>query len=335
MHIFIDESGAFCGLSGQASAPSLVGALVVPDTRLPALEADYLRLRKLLPKDKGEVKGRQLSEAHVAAVIRLLMAHHVLFEATAIDPGMHGLATVEHHRGMQAEGMTKNLTEEHHPNVHEGSWALRRQLEAMSPPLYLQSVAMFELVQRVMTHASLYWVQRRPEELAAFRWVIDAKHAAEPLTPWEQWWSQCVMPILQSKSSREPWPRLEGADYSHFERFLMPWQAWAFPDRAPPDDNRVIDLRLLLTEHFRFSAAPEPGLELVDILTTAVRRALRGSLGYPGWADLPRLMIHQQQHYVQLIAINDAADTPTATLKYAPTLRRFSGIGRPMIFQRA
>jgi hypothetical protein len=331
MYVFIDESGAFCGLNGTASAPSVVGALIVRESRLDALAANYVRLRQHLPKDKGEVKGRQLSERHVAAVIRLLIAHDVLFEATAIDPGMHGLGNIQDHQAKQAAGITANLTDAHHPNVHVGSWDLRRDLEAMSAPLYLQSLAMFDIVQTSMNHASAFWAQRHPEELAAFRWVIDAKHAAEPLTPWERWWSRCVMPILQARSAHRPMMQLEGADYSHFQRFLMDWQPWAFPNSERPTDNKCVNLRLLLTEDFRFSAEIEPGLELVDILTTAVRRALRGSLAHAGWTELPRLMIHRKHQYVSLIAIGDAAETPTNGLKYRRALNLLSKGGRSML----
>jgi hypothetical protein len=57
MHIFIDETGSFGGV-GSFPSPSLVGALIVPGTRLPSLEKKYGKLRKHLPLDaKGEVKG--------------------------------------------------------------------------------------------------------------------------------------------------------------------------------------------------------------------------------------------------------------------------------------
>ena len=65
-------------------------------------------------------------------------------------------------------------------------------------------------------------------------------------------------------------------------------------------------LRLLMKEAFRFSSDPEPGLELVDIVTNATRRALMGHLGSAGWLSLPRLMIHNsREQYINLIALSE------------------------------
>ena len=60
MHIFVDESGTFTRSEQQASV-SVVGALIIPDVRLAGIEEKYAALRRDLPKDKGEAKGRLLS----------------------------------------------------------------------------------------------------------------------------------------------------------------------------------------------------------------------------------------------------------------------------------
>lgn len=97
MHIYIDESGTFSGI-GQTNRPSVVGALVIPNTVASLLFSSYNHLRKHLPKDRGEVKGRQLSETHIAAVIDFLRNFPVIFEATCIDVGLHTENGVELHR---------------------------------------------------------------------------------------------------------------------------------------------------------------------------------------------------------------------------------------------
>jgi len=81
-------------------------------------------------------------------------------------------------------------------------------------------------------------------------------------------------------SKRRPSFRAEGVDYSHFERF-----------QATPEDGaeHAISLKLLLKD-LRFSDLAEPGLELIDILVTATRRALVGNLQLPGWNNIRRLM---------------------------------------------
>jgi hypothetical protein len=84
MHIFIDETGSFGGIADFPSI-SMVGALIVPDSRLASLEKRYGRLRRGFPTDdKGEVKGRSLNEHQVADVVALLFDHSALFEAAAI-----------------------------------------------------------------------------------------------------------------------------------------------------------------------------------------------------------------------------------------------------------
>ncbi|SHJ97062.1 hypothetical protein SAMN05444159_2048 [Bradyrhizobium lablabi] len=58
MHIFIDETGTFTGI-GQPLSISMIGALIVPDARLRSLEREYGKLRKYLPTENGEVKGKR------------------------------------------------------------------------------------------------------------------------------------------------------------------------------------------------------------------------------------------------------------------------------------
>ena len=49
----------------------------------------YGRLRRRLPKTKGEVKGRDLSEGEVVEVARILRKIGALFEVVVVDMGMH------------------------------------------------------------------------------------------------------------------------------------------------------------------------------------------------------------------------------------------------------
>ncbi len=90
MHIFIDESGTFV-LPSTANNVSLVGALVIPDRRLPYIEKRYSKIRSRLPKEKGEVKGRLMGESDIDLVVSMLAEQQVLFEACAIDLGTHSL----------------------------------------------------------------------------------------------------------------------------------------------------------------------------------------------------------------------------------------------------
>jgi len=90
---------------------------------------------------------------------------------------------------------------------------------------------------------------------------------------------------------------LEGADYSFFDRF------------KGGDGNIEGTNTKLLLSNIRFSTAPEPGLELVDIVVNATRRALAGSLGEAGWRGIPQLMIHRPEPYIQFLIVGGQRDT--------------------------
>src|SRR5687768_2982580 len=78
-------------------------------------------------------------------------------------------------------------------------------------------------------------------------------------------------------------------------RRLLPFRSvhMDVPDWLPAPENQTsgkgVDLRKVLMEDFRFSAAAEPGLEMADIVVNAVRRALTGNLSFPGWREIPQL----------------------------------------------
>src|SRR5438552_2197015 len=156
MHIFIDESGTFAPVKTSAPSISAVAALVVPDAILPTLERKYLKMREDLPKSKGEVKGRLLSESEIATVVSLLNRHQVLFEVTVVDMAIHDSATIDNHKATQAEKITANLTPRHRPRVRDALFGLRRQLEAMTNQLYVQSVVTYSLLETVIQHCPLY-----------------------------------------------------------------------------------------------------------------------------------------------------------------------------------
>jgi hypothetical protein len=309
-----------------------VGALTIPNQRLSDVERRYRRIRQSLPKFKGEVKGRLLTESHVARVVDMLSRNNVLFEASAIDLGMHSEADIQRHKRIQEEGITKNITDDLHPEYRRGILDLRRSLEAIPLQLYVQSVVTFDVLDRLFEHATMYYSLREPRELGSFHWIIDGKNKGK-ITDWERWWSFCVMPMLESKSVRKPMIMITGGDYSHFERFSM-----APVDKYPkieyqPDAN-VTDLKKVFTESFRFSSDSDLGLEMVDVLTNAVRRALNGNLGFEGWRDIPKLMIRKRDHHhVRLISLADVPLRPRQ-VPYETVLAHFRTGGKSMLTDR-
>jgi hypothetical protein len=328
LRIFIDESGTFTrGPSGPAL--SLVGALVVPDYRWARIQRHYAELRPTLPRVHGEVKGRGLDERGVAAVVELLRENEALFEVLGVDLAREASEGVILHQARQAVGITAGLTPTTHANVRAHLEDLRRRLEALTPQLYVQSVVMFELIYQVLWHATIYFCQRQPKELGSFRWVIDGKQKGR-ITDWEDWWTKVVLPILQSKSVRDPTPKIVEGDYSYMERFEAPLPNW-LPRPAPPKqgDGRGTNIRLVLMEHFEFSTAIDPGLELVDVLVNAVRRALLGNLGPEGFRGIASLILDRRRKRGCLIPLTDAkAEAPP----YASTLSKYFEHGKRPLF---
>jgi hypothetical protein len=324
--------------SSSAASPSisLVGALVVPDQLRAKIEKKYEVLRHDFSMVNGEVKGRLLLESDVAAVVRMLRRNEVIFEVTAIDMGLHKPSDIAAHKRRQEEELTKNLTVKHSLELRTHVGELRRCLERMTHQLYVQSIATFNLVARVIEHATLLYSQRRPQELGAFHWIIDAKDR-ERITAWEIWWSEVLLGILQSGSLNKPMAHLEGADYSHFERFSKPLPQFLRAHiRGPVEqDEHANSLTMILGENFRFSAQPEPGVEMVDILVNATRRALMGNLGFAGWRDIRTLMIHREYQYIELVSLWISPPASSGEdVTYAPTVRHFSSGGRSMLAPR-
>jgi hypothetical protein len=160
--------------------------------------------------------------------------------------------------------MTSGLTDHHKESLKAQVWEYRKRFEAFKLPLMVQTAVTFELFPRLIEFAMMYYSTRRPEELGAFHWIIDAKGTMQTPSEWEEWWSQMIMPFLQTRSFREPYKHLPIGDYTHLKRFeievddfVRNMGSWKEGDPLP------LDLRLMLTESFSFSSS-SLGLKLVD-----------------------------------------------------------------------
>lgn len=331
MHIFIDETGTFTGI-GKPLSISMIGALIVPDGRKSSLEREYGKIRRTFPIENGEVKGKRLSEAEIAKLMPMLRHHDVIFEVAAIDLGLHTEEGIRRNQAGRADGMTAGLTDKHHQSLIDSVWRARRELEGYSLQLNIQSAVIFELIDRVIEHGTMYYSQRRPEELANFHWVIDAKGDNSIPTPWENWWATFIMPALQSKMARDPIGSLRIGDYSHMKRFEFDEISDFMKDmlNPKPDGPKPMNLGLLLSERLRFSNDPEPGLELVDILTNATRRALRGNLQAEGWQEIPTIMIARNPNTIQMLSL-DSNVPESVRLPYGKVVMAFHDRAKSML----
>jgi hypothetical protein len=297
MHIFIDESGSFTGF--EAGSISVVGALVIPDVMMGNLTKKYAKFRSSLRQENGEVKGRLLTEKQVDKVVTLLVRNEALFEITALDLGLHKENTVREYQkklGEQMLAKVPKFREDVQPEVKAASeYILKAPVN-----LFLQALTTFDVLHNVITKATTFLAQRKPCELGSFAWIIDGKEPAK-VTRWEEWWAHYAQGALASMSKRRPammLPEDFHADYSFFDKFNS--------DEA--DGEKATSLKLLLKD-LKFSSEVQYGLEFVDILTNAVRRALTGNLQQAGWQNIHRLMIHGNDGpYISFVLFQEGGD---------------------------
>jgi hypothetical protein len=315
----------------------VIGALIAPDGRMHSLEKQYNKLRANLPKDeKGEVKGRLLNAQQVDNVISLLLADSALFEAAVIDMGLHTEAGLKAFQAEQAEKMTANLTNEHQEALKAEVRAARKTFEGFKLPLMAQAMMTFEMIFELLEFATMYYAaDRRPDELGKFNWVIDAKGTMDKPNEWEEWWSKFIFPVLQTRSVARPFRQLPDGlgDYSHLARFETEADPFIrargnWKDGDPPP----LDLGLVMKESFTFAVAATPGLELVDIITNATRRAFRGHLEKQGWQRIPQLMVHRgsKRPYLSMPTLQDDTE-PNRVYPYADVVETFRHGGRLLL----
>lgn len=296
MYLYIDESGTFTRPLSRKSSVSCVGALVIPEVAHARVMTEFAEFCGTLGVSQDKIKGRSLNEPEIAALVHLLAPYDVLLEVAAIDMQMQTADGVAEHKLKQAANLTKNLDSKFSEQFTKSVLAVRERLERLPNQLYTQACVTWELISNVLQKATLYYAQRKPAELAAFHWYVDAKEKKR-ISEYDDLWSQLVRPMLQSKSGREPFMQLNdpAADYSAFERFCGEYSRT--PEHLLPQVGEAapfeyIDINFILQEHFEISTAEQvAGLAMADILVNAVRRAMNGNLQFSGWASLGSLIV--------------------------------------------
>jgi hypothetical protein len=293
MEIYIDESGVFVRPAEGHRAISCVGALVLRSSEAPRLLERFARLR-----DRWglvEISGRKLEEEQFAEVIALCRRYDPLLEIRATDTAAHApeaIAAFKHEQGALLE---RHVTAEFKPEVRAEISDRRRYLEGMPDQLFLQLILLVSLADDVLREAIPYYALRCPEELGRFRWRVDAKDSKE--TEAERLWRQLMLGMLQAHSVRYPHVLPTEGDYSHFRKFdrSMPDYVKEAADReglSISGDGTGMDLQKVVYGDFELSdSGDELGLQLADVLTSAVRRGMAGTLKRQGWKDIGRLMV--------------------------------------------
>jgi hypothetical protein len=295
MLIFVDESGSFTIPETGKRNLSCVGALIVPETVHNDLIGDFVKLRNAWVGSQQEAKGNTLNEEQTSETINLLVDRGCLFFVCATEMSLNSDSMISNFQRTQAEYITENVSDAHHPLLRRQLFSLRRTFENMPAQLFLQSVLLTELIYRVINQSSIHFAMQKPPELGAFRWIIDGKDKKK--TAYEAAWELMAADLIQSKGIETPGIAVEEGDYTFFRRsFMNADQKW--PDhlpkpksRAPAKPGMIWNLGKVLYESLSFVDSKNCcGLQLADIVTNTFRRALMGRLKQQGYDRLGELM---------------------------------------------
>ncbi|HEX8196080.1 MAG TPA: DUF3800 domain-containing protein [Pyrinomonadaceae bacterium] len=306
MHYYIDESGIFNNPANKSNIASCVACLVIPSSKKKDVFKDFKRLTWSWVAQGEEIKGSKLNETQISKVIEMLQRYDVLLELTVIDLAIHTEQDIIGYKDLSVEGLTKNLTPKHHPNIVQQVQEIKSVFAEMSIPLFIQATIMFFLIPRTFHHSLLYYARRIPEELKWFYWTVDAKE--KNITAFEKAWSTAIFPVMSAQSLKKPIFFAEGGDYSYFEKFHNLDKKYLEEIENEggfePNEVKAIKLSEVLGKNFRFQDSKTSlGLQIVDILANATQRALNGKLGKIGWENIGSLMIRRVPNPIQLVAL--------------------------------
>jgi hypothetical protein len=321
MRIYIDEAGPFVPPNPPRSSFSLILALMIPSAIEEELFYEFLRLRDAWPNQAVEIKGSSLDESQVAQVINLILKYDTLVQFIALDANSHPDPVVEDLKTRQADGVTANITREHHPGPIPHLHQLGEAVRAMPNQLFLQAFATWELIIRTIREGTLYFVQRQPEELGEIAWVIDRKDRT--ITQMEETWSTLILPLSESAFCEEPLACIDEKDYSYFNARYgftettadpemlrhIQWTDSVYGHLPKTKDWSGIDAKKLLTEKRTFQDSRDSlGLQLSDMLAATLRRALNDRLQFAGWKDFGGLLVRHLQPGVGFVQLGPGGE---------------------------
>ncbi|MGV7218267.1 DUF3800 domain-containing protein [Bradyrhizobium sp. UFLA05-112] len=273
MITFIDESGKFVQNDGW----SVVAALTLTHGFAALARRKLITATRDWPRVDGELKGRSLNEHHLEGLVDILWRHQALLHVVAVNVGLEDADGIRRHRLGQAEKMTQHLTDEHHPQLVSEVKKLRSALEAMPDQLYIQSVAMTELLWECAQNAAIYFSMRKPEELGQFEWKIDAK-SPTGVTKQEHWWKSVLGPIFESNPDRHEFFFLDDkeADYSFFDQTYAIQNHAVWRPTGYSEETSGFDIGKLIVKPTQFvNSKSDILMQSADILANRVRRCLQ------------------------------------------------------------
>ncbi|MEO6293900.1 MAG: DUF3800 domain-containing protein [Burkholderiaceae bacterium] len=275
MNIYVDESGTFTTASDR-DAWCVVTAYISPESNRKDIETLIKRLRYECSLG-ADTKLKHLSETRFIKFLDDLRRMNGLVFAAAVDVSLHNEIAVAAHRDAQADKVITHKGKMHYEAGRHALINLSGSIRKLPTQLYTQLICQIELFHKVLTHAPLYYVQRQPSALRYMRWKVDAKNKTP--TPYEVAFKTILPAILQTKSFEDPIIMLEGANYSHFNRFE--YAPGAVPEYLKKDYGINItdglNIGMMVRENFKFvDSNLFCGVQVADLLASGLRRLLRG-----------------------------------------------------------
>jgi hypothetical protein len=217
--------------------------------------------------------------------------------------GAYNAADLRTYQIIQADKLVEHLGPEFTPEVIAETNKQRDQMLALSPQLFVQAMLTIYLLSEVLQTATVYHAFRFPPELGHFDWVVDAKD--QKITTMESLWSTLMMPILETQGFTKPFVSVREGNYSAFKRFEvraseapaaerrhLEWVKNKTPRAQGTDYTGIYFGEIFKSLRFR-NSRDEPGLQLADIVASALCRAFNGNLCIDGWGEIGELFVAQ------------------------------------------
>jgi len=314
MFIYIDESGNFSRPRHGDHAYSCAGALTISERKHGEVLKSFKTLKRRWGRVGDEVKGRELDEHQTSQVIGMLVSNRVKFHACVTDTLLNTHEMLASRKVGQAELLLAGTSDQIHSNFIKEFSAIGKNLCEMSDQLFVQLNVMIQLINAHLHDVMIHYAKFSPKELGAFRWVVDQKNDRE--TKYEAVWKSLLPAFIHGQqfygAFDEKIVLLEGGNYDYFDRFRRKLNKWPshLPEPRPGIRNDtnidVADIYPILRESFLLGdSSLHLGLQLADIVTNALRRAIVGNLQESGWCELGRLMFKWKGCPVQFVHFDD------------------------------
>lgn len=308
MNIYIDEAGSFVKPQENKCAISAIGALVLPENKTKIIFSKFESLKNKWGFKDKEIKGSQLNESQINNVIEILQKYNVMFEVVAIDMNIQDDDKVTAHKLDRAQKMVSCITEEFNDILIANLHKTKAEIESLPNQLYIQASLTIELLRQVFQKTILNYSLRKPKELEYFNWLVDAKN--QKITTSEKTWKTLVLPLVQSQSFDKPLFMIKEGNYDYF-----------FKDRKSGDipnyltkhigekvPNDFFELNSVYSNIKFENSKDNIGIQLADILTTAIRRSMVGNLQKSGWKNFCNIMIMGETQSITLMNMSEEAN---------------------------